>query len=94
MNINLLPFTILWMILAVIVVGLLVYRRWVSRNEDDTLHVMDSDVGMVPQQAAMAVKLESIDKWGKTLTVVALVYGLVVGCAYLYQSWAAAQLGS
>jgi len=94
MSINLLPFTILWMIMALVVVGMLGYRRWVSRNEDDTLHVMDSDAGIVPQQAALSVKLESIDKWGKLLTVIALVYGLLVGCAYLYQSWVAAQLGS
>lgn len=93
MHINLLPFTILWMILALVVVGLLAYRRWVSRNEDDTLHVMESESGMVSQQAAMAEKLEFIDKWGKVLTVVALVYGLLVGCAYLYQSWVA-QLAS
>ena len=87
MSINLLPFTVLWMMMALVVVGMLGYRRWVSRNEDDTLHVMDSDIGMVPQQAALSVKLESIDKWGKLLTVIALVYGLLVGCAYLYQSW-------
>jgi hypothetical protein len=90
MNFNLLPFTILWMILAAVVIGLMMYRKWVARNEDDTLHLMDSDIAIIPQQAAMAQKLESIDQWGKALTVIALVYGLTVGCGYLYQAWVAA----
>ena len=84
MNINLLPFTVLWIILTAVVIGLLAYRRWVSKDEDDTLHVMD---------IAMAQKLESIDHWGKALTVIALVYGLAVGCGYLYQSWVSASEG-
>jgi hypothetical protein len=89
MNINLLPFTILWMILTAVVIGLIMYRKWVARDEDDTLHVLDGDIAMVPQQAALAQKLESIDRWGKSLTVIALIYGLVVGCGYLYQAWVA-----
>jgi len=91
MNINLLPFTVLWIILTAVVIGLLAYRRWVSKDEDDTLHVMD--IAIVSQQTAMAQKLESIDHWGKALTVIALVYGLAVGCGYLYQSWVSASEG-
>jgi hypothetical protein len=87
MNINLLPFTILWMILTAVVIGLIACRKWIARDEDDTLHILDSDIAMVPQQAAMAQKLESIDRWGQALTVIALVYGLAVGCGYLYQAW-------
>ncbi len=90
MNIKLLPFMVLWMILAIVVVGLMVYRKWVARDEDDTIHVRDSDVGMVSQQAVVAQKLESIDQWGKALTAITLVYGFVVGVGYVYQSWLAA----
>jgi hypothetical protein len=89
MNINLLPFTILWMILTAVVIGLIVYRKWVARDEDDSLHVLDGDIAMVPRQAAVARKLESIDRWGPALTVIALVHGLAVGCGYLYQAWVA-----
>ena len=91
MNINLFPFTILWMFLAAVVVGLIFYRMWIAKDEDDTLHVMDSEVGLVAQQTVMAQKLEIIDHWGQTLTVVALVFGLAMGSAYLYQTWAASE---
>ena len=89
MNVNLLPFTILWVILATIVIGVLMYRRWISRDEDDSLHVMESETGVVRRQAAMAQKLESIDRWGKVLTVVAVVYGLLLGVVYLYKAYIA-----
>ena len=90
MNINLLPFTVLWMILSAVVVGLIVYRKWIAKDEDDRLHVMDYEVALVSRQEAVAHKLESIDRWGKALTAIALLYGLVMGAGYVYQSWVAA----
>ena len=87
MNFNLLPFTILWMVLTAIVIGLILYRKWIAKDEDETIHVLDYESGLVAQQVTVAHKLDSIDRWGKTLTAVALVYGFVVGAAYLYQSW-------
>jgi hypothetical protein len=35
----------------------------------------------------MAQKLDNIDKWGKILTIAAVVYGVVLGGMYVYQSW-------
>jgi len=90
MNITLFPFSILWVLLSAVVVGLIAYRAWIAKDEDDTLHVMDAEVGVNIQQAAMAQKLEVIDHWGKVLTIVALVSGIVLGSIYLYQNWAAA----
>lgn len=85
MNINLLPFTVLWMILAVAVIGLILYRVWIARSEDASLHVAQSEMSLVSQQAATAQKLEAIDRWGPTLTVIALLYGLAVGAGYICQ---------
>jgi hypothetical protein len=36
---------------------------------------------------ALAHRLESIDRWGKTLTVVVAVYGVALAAIYLYQVW-------
>ena len=87
MNINLFPFTALWMLLSTAVVGLILYRAWIDRNEDERLHVHPSEAGVVSKQAATARKLEAIDRWGQTLTVIALLYGLAVAASYLYQNW-------
>jgi hypothetical protein len=85
MTLDLRPFFALWIALATVVVGLIVRRKMVSSHEDDTLHLMEG--GAITQQAAVAHKLEAIDKWGKILTVITIVFGLLVGAAYVYQVW-------
>jgi len=89
MNFNLLPFAVVWMALALVVIVMIAYRAWVARDEDDTLHIADSEMGMVSQQVNVAHKLEVVDRWGKALTVVALVYGLAVAAIYVLQTWQA-----
>lgn len=84
---NLLPFTIGWAILATIVIVLAIYRRIVSNQEDDILHVEDPTGAVTSHQVQVARKLEGIDRWGKVLTVVALVYGLALAAGYAYQAW-------
>jgi hypothetical protein len=91
MNISLLPFLYPWVALALTVIVLLVLRKRTARNEDDSLHVFD---GGDARQSAVVHQLENIDKWGKILTVIALVYGVILGAAFLYQAWIrASQVG-
>ena len=87
MNLNLLPFAVSWAVLALFVIALIVIRKSVAAGEDDTLHVMEGDAGMIPRQQQMAHKLEVIDRWGKSLTIVTIVFGLIVGGLWVYQSW-------
>ena len=89
--INLFPFAILWMLLVVVVVALIVYRKWISKDEEDSIHVMDGEAGQIMRQTVMAEKLNVIDKWGKTLTGVVLVYGLAMASIFLYNAWLAGE---
>lgn len=84
---HLLPYVIAWGVLAVIVVLLALYRRTIASHEDDSLHVSDPGGAVVAQQALLARRLERIDRWGKILTVIALVAGLALAGAYLYHGW-------
>jgi uncharacterized protein (DUF934 family) len=43
--------------------------------------------GTAAVQVAVAKKLEQIDKVMKTLTVVAVVFGLLLGALALYKAW-------
>jgi hypothetical protein len=81
------PFVILWAVLAVVVIAMIVWRRMVTTHEDDSLHVLEP--GTVQQQVGVAHKLEQIDKWGKILTIVVVVYGLILAGLYFYQTWIA-----
>jgi len=85
LSLNLWPYFIVWVVLAAVVLSLLAWRKSVASHEDDSLHL--ANAGAVASQVEVTHKLERIDKWGKILTAIAVVYGLAVGCAYLYQSW-------
>jgi hypothetical protein len=87
MNINLIPFGATWIALASAVLILAVYRHRLSSQEDDTLHVSDPQASQITKQALAAHRIEVIDRWGKTLTLIGAVYGLLLGAAYFYQYW-------
>jgi hypothetical protein len=84
-NITLFPLLVLWGVCAIGVIVLFVWRKAVGRNEDDTLHVLHGDA--LPQQAAVAHKLDVIEKWGKTLTIVTVAYGLLLAALFMYETW-------
>ena len=81
---NLFPLIVLEALLAITVIVLIVWRQSVARSEDDTLHVLH---GTLSEQTTVATKLAKLDKWGKTVTVVAVVLGVLVGALYVYQYW-------
>ena len=85
MNLDLRPFMVLWGVLAVAVLVLLAWRKSVAKNEDDSLHLSVGNAAH--QQTTIAQKLDQIDKWGKTLTVITVIYGLLLAAVYLYQGW-------
>jgi hypothetical protein len=87
MNPAFIPMLALWGALALVVIGLALYRRSVAGHEDDFLHVHDNDATLVAQQGAVAHKLEVIDKWGKILTVVAALVGVGLAGYFVYWSW-------
>ena len=90
MNLNLVPFIVLWSLLAASVIGMVVWRKMVASQEDDSLHVLQTGGNAVAQQADVAHKLEVIDKWGKVLTVITVAIGLVLGALWVYQSYVTA----
>jgi len=84
MNVNLLPYAVFWGVLALIVAFLIVYRRVVTNREDDSMHI---EGNVATEQVALAHRVEVIDRWGKLLTVVVVLYGIALAAIYLYQTW-------
>ena len=78
----------MWGALALGVPCLALYRKWIATAEDDSLRVSGDGSG-IEQQKFISGKLETIDRWGKVLTTVAFVLGLVLLAAYTYASWQA-----
>jgi hypothetical protein len=85
---NIVPLLVLWVLLALTVLTLFIWRKSVSSKEDDNLHVLDgASVEKSAEQVQVAQKLDLIDKWGKIATVVTLIYGVILGGFYMYLSW-------
>jgi len=86
MSPTLLPLILFGIILVLAVASLAVWRKMIAMSEDDSLHVL-ADSNLIPKQEAVAHKLDAIDKWGKIMTIVAVVYAFLVVAFFVYQQW-------
>ena len=84
MQFNLIPYLAIWSVFALAVIVLLVMRKVVANKEDDQLHVLE---GTTTNQLTVAHKLDVIDKWGKILTVIAVVFGLAIAAMYVVSTF-------
>jgi hypothetical protein len=84
---NLIPYIVGWAILGFVVLALAIYRSAVAGHEDDSLHVMAVEAPIIVQQQRLGKKIEHIEIWGKSLTALLVVYGLVLAGIYLYHAW-------
>ncbi len=87
MNINMTPFIAIWACIAAAAIILGLYRRFLTRNEDDYVHVAEGEANRIPQQIALAQRLDSIDRWERILIAATVIVGVVIGAAYLYELW-------
>jgi hypothetical protein len=80
------PFVAIWAVMAAAVLALVVWRKMVASHEDDQIHVLDGGSSS-QQQTLVAAKLDQIDKWGKTLTIITLIFGVALAAVFIYQGW-------
>jgi hypothetical protein len=90
MTYNFMPFVIGWVVMAVGVLGLVVYRFCVSHEGDPYLHVNPDEMSHIKEQAVVGRRLDVVDKWGQILTAVTVIYGLVLTGLFVYSRWVAA----
>jgi hypothetical protein len=74
-------------LMAAIVLGLALYRKVVARQQDLHIHVSANEAGSVERQSELAYRLGWIDKWGKTFTVITILYFFVLLGIVLYREW-------
>lgn len=87
---NLMPFAIAWAVLGIVVLILALMRKSAAAHEDDSIHLsVGSGATAVSEQVNTAKKLETIDKWGKILTIVLAVSGLALVVMYGLAVWEA-----
>jgi hypothetical protein len=76
-----------WVAVTAGVIALAIYRNILARGECDVVHLRESELPLVPHQEEFAHRLETLDFWGKALTVASVSYGFLLGALFLYQIW-------
>jgi hypothetical protein len=76
----------IWVVLTVVVLAMAAYRYLLVRHGDATLDLMESSK-VAAQQTKFFRRADGIERWGKMLTAVVLVYGLALIVALLYHAW-------
>ena len=69
--------------IAAAVVALMFYKRSLAAHEDDLLHIRSVPAG-VPDPSGLASRLDAVDRWGKTLMVALIVYGIALLAYWSY----------
>jgi hypothetical protein len=76
-------------LLAVLIVASLAivgYRKFVTREEDDLVHLGEGSVQHTARQEAMTKTITQIDRLMKILVTVTVVYGLGIGAVMIFQA--------
>lgn len=83
---SLIPYVMLWCLLALVVLALALFRKLASMQEDSLIHIGPGEEKLIPKQVEMTHRLHAIDAWGKTLTVIVIAGGLLLAAIYLYKA--------
>jgi hypothetical protein len=85
---NLIPYIAIWAVFGMAVLALALYRKILTfHGDDEFVHLSDGEQRLIPQQLARGHKLEIIDRWGKTLTIVTAAFGLLIVATVLFEAW-------
>jgi Ca2+/H+ antiporter len=78
---------VFWSVVLVALIGLFLYRQQIARHEDDFVHLSNPDARVVTEQSAIAQRLDELDRWMRIGIIVAVVFGVLVLGAYIYDVW-------
>ncbi len=62
------------------------YRKFVTREEDDLVHLGEGSMQATAKQEALAKTLTQLDRVTKILVTVTVLYGLGLGASMIYQA--------
>ncbi len=75
---------VLLIAMCAVVGALALYRKLVSQDEDDFVHLADSSNEVITKQVKMASKLKLIDRIGFVFTAATVAYGVALLSTWLY----------
>lgn len=83
----LIPYVSAWVLLAVLVLALALYRKLLTDSQGDSyVHMSGGEARLIPHQIAVNQKIDRIDRLGEALTMATLLAGVGLACLYLYHA--------
>ena len=85
---------ILFGVLALVTVGMFVYRRWLENHDDPYIHLHNDqhDSSIISTQTALAKRLDTVDKAKNALVVALIVYAVAIAAMAFYTGWNASNM--
>ena len=74
------------LLLVLATLALAAYRKFVTREEDDLVHLGEGSMQHSARQEALAKTIGQLDKFTKILITVTVVYGLGFGAMLIYNA--------
>jgi hypothetical protein len=76
-------------VLALVVIALFVYRRWLENHDDPYIHLHNDahDSSIITSQTTMAKRLDTIDKVKNGLLAAVVLYALAIVAMGIYIAW-------
>jgi uncharacterized membrane protein len=72
-------------LLVLATLGVFAYRKFVSRDSDELVHLGEGSVQAAAKQVAYDKTVTQVDKVVKILMIVTVVYGVALGAFMIYQ---------
>ena len=85
---------VLWIVIAVALAIIYVYRRIVSGSSDELVHLSDVSDMVISRQQTTARTIEQLDRIVMILAIVFLVYGLALGGWQIYMAFGSSAPGA
>jgi len=73
--------------MTVVVAAVALYRKIVTRRDDEVLHISDPSGEISANEQNVARSLKKVDNVGIALTVVTALYGVALFAIYLYNGF-------
>jgi hypothetical protein len=70
--------------MTVVVAGIALYRKIVTRRDDEVLHIADPSGEVSANERNVSRSLKKVDNVGIALTVATALYGIALFAIYLY----------
>ncbi len=74
------------LLLVLATLGVVGYRKFVARDEDDLVHLGEGSVQHAARQEALAKTLSQLDMYAKVLISVTVLYAVILGVSLIYQA--------